>query len=386
MHGDRKFNWPHGFVMALTLVAMVLAIGAAPVRADLVIDPTYVDFGDMHAGEQVFDVVDVRAVNAPATIAVVDLLGQNTPYVILDEDCSGATLQPDEICSVAVGFEAPSDYGGEHNGTLRVLSTGNLYAAFGNFTAWSFLGGRPDFAPAALDFGLVRSGQASRPKTAVLTNEGDDNMEVAAVGASDGFGVQSTTCAGLLEPGASCSISVVFRPAVAGEASGVVSVQWSDPWLPGERPPASIALRGVATGLFPRPFVVPRPPRPTYGTVEIDLANLTDSVPSLVRGGPARARLLPAFDAPTAGRLTVALFGWNRAGRTKIGAGKLDYGIARSGRLRLRLNRKGVALLRRPQRTRIKVVAKFKPRGDAVTFRQGPEFVVKASKAKRKRG
>ena len=98
-----------------------------------------------------------------------------------------------------------------------------------------------------------------------------------------------------------------------------------------------------------------------------------------------RWRLLPELEAPTAGRLSLTLFGWNRARRLRIGSGALRFPAPGMGRLRFRLNKKGVALLRRPQRTRIKVVLKFEPQ-DHVAFRQGPEFVVKAPLKKRKRG
>jgi hypothetical protein len=68
-----------------------------------------------------------------------------------------------------------------------------------------------------------------------------------------------------------------------------------------------------------------------------------------------------------------------------IGGGALSFAAPKAGRLRFRLNKKGVALLRRSQRTRIKVVLEFDPRYD-IASRQGPEFLVKPPVTKRKRG
>jgi hypothetical protein len=107
-------------------------------------------------------------------------------------------------------------------------------------------------------------------------------------------------------------------------------------------------------------------------------------VPALVRGGPSRWRLAPTFRAGEAGELSLTLFSWKGKRRLGIGSGTKTFDKPSRARLRFRLNKRGVALLRRPQRTRVKVVARFEPHHNDKASRQDAEFRVKPPKVKNK--
>lgn len=100
---------------------------------------------------------------------------------------------------------------------------------------------------ASLAFGGQSMGTTSPPQTLVASNTGSASLTVSGVSVSDAQFVASHAC-GTLAPGASCAISVAFRPApAAGALNSQVSVSAtlsvaSD--APGS--PATAALTGTA--------------------------------------------------------------------------------------------------------------------------------------------
>jgi hypothetical protein len=290
----------------------------------------------------------------------------------------------------------------------RVTAVGVVVA--GLSASGALAAGTLTIEPEQVDFGTNAFG-SSVTKTFVATNSGPDPVvlsEVALLGGVDPFDFVAGSCEPdtLVGVGETCGVEVVFSPigfqaasyqallSVAGgeeDASATALLTGATQSVtPLTATPTTLSADGTPrtrpgtySSDFARPVPSPRKPSPQW-PVEIRLGDLTDAVPALIRGGPSRARLLPVFEAGEAGRLNVTVFGWKGARRLGIGSGKLDFPVAQSGRLRLRLNKKGRALLRRPQRTRIKVVVKFEPRQGA-TSRQGPEYFVKAPAKKRKR-
>ena len=75
-----------------------------------------------------------------------------------------------------------------------------------------------------LSFGNVKVGTTSSAKKATLTNNGPDGITVGNSSATGQFDVSTTTCAGQLGAGSSCSISVVFKPTSGGSKTGALNV------------------------------------------------------------------------------------------------------------------------------------------------------------------
>lgn len=78
--------------------------------------------------------------------------------------------------------------------------------------------------PATQDFGSVPVGFTSDPHTFTFTNKSTFSTNVAVAPASGDFQVSGTTCGGTLAGGASCTVTVVFKPSALGARTGTLSV------------------------------------------------------------------------------------------------------------------------------------------------------------------
>jgi hypothetical protein len=102
------------------------------------------------------------------------------------------------------------------------------------------------FSPTALTFASTVAGSSSAAQVVKLTNTGTAPLTGIAVsfsGASPSVFSQTNTCGTSVAAGASCNISVTFKPTVAGTFTATVSVADS-----GVGSPQTVALTGTATG------------------------------------------------------------------------------------------------------------------------------------------
>jgi hypothetical protein len=95
--------------------------------------------------------------------------------------------------------------------------------------------------PSSLAFAALTVGSTSPAQTATLRNTGSTAVSIGSITASGDF-AQTNTCGTGLAAGATCSVSVTFRPTAAGARSGAVTVSSNAPGSP-----TVIALSG--TGL-----------------------------------------------------------------------------------------------------------------------------------------
>jgi hypothetical protein len=78
-----------------------------------------------------------------------------------------------------------------------------------------------------LNFGSVTVGTTTAAKTITLTNIGTTALTITSIaltGTGGGDYLQTHTCGASLAAGASCSISVQFKPTVTGARSAVIKV------------------------------------------------------------------------------------------------------------------------------------------------------------------
>lgn len=85
-------------------------------------------------------------------------------------------------------------------------------------------GAAATLSPATQDFGSEPVGFTSAPQTFTFTNNSTFSTAVNVAPASGDFSVTSTTCSGALAGGASCTITVVFKPTALGARTGTLSV------------------------------------------------------------------------------------------------------------------------------------------------------------------
>ena len=115
-------------------------------------------------------------------------------------------------------FVAAGDFNGDHRPDLLVLDSVHGYI-------WTLLNtGVVSFSPTTpLNFKKQAVGTTSPPQAVTLTNTGKNELKIASVKASVGFGVTST-CGSGVASGAKCTISATFSPTKKGAAQGTVTI------------------------------------------------------------------------------------------------------------------------------------------------------------------
>jgi hypothetical protein len=96
------------------------------------------------------------------------------------------------------------------------------------------------FSPSSLNFGTQVVGTSSQAKNFTLLNIGDGALNLTGIVASANFS-QRNDCGSILMPGASCTISVKFKPSSPG-TQGTVTITDNAP-----NSPQTVMLTGVGT-------------------------------------------------------------------------------------------------------------------------------------------
>jgi hypothetical protein len=78
-------------------------------------------------------------------------------------------------------------------------------------------------SPASLDFGSQKVGTISSPKQVMVKNAGKTTLNITSISItgrnSKDFHISSKTCGSTLAAGASCIVSLTFKPTATGERS-----------------------------------------------------------------------------------------------------------------------------------------------------------------------
>jgi hypothetical protein len=78
---------------------------------------------------------------------------------------------------------------------------------------------------ASLDFGTIDVGGQSAPQSAVISNTSGVAINIASVTPPAApFSITTNGCGGLLQPGATCTVAIVFSPTAPGSASSSLNV------------------------------------------------------------------------------------------------------------------------------------------------------------------
>src|SRR5207249_1982468 len=154
----------------------------------------------------------------------------------------GTSLAVGASCTINVKF-APKASGARH----AVLSITDNAAGSPQKVPLSGIGTTAKLSPTSLSFGTVAIGTTSPAKTVTLTNVGTTTLTITGIaitGTNAGDFAQTHTCGTSLAAGASCSISVAFKPTASGTRTAAVSVSDS-----AAGSPQTVALSG--TGVAP---------------------------------------------------------------------------------------------------------------------------------------
>jgi hypothetical protein len=130
------------------------------------------------------------------------------------------------------------------------------------------------FSPTSYLFPTKALQTASKPQSIMMTNAGNKPVDIAGVslnGTNPESFQQTNNCLGALPPGASCTLSLVFRPASIGAQSSVLTIHDSSVGSPQQLP---LSGTGTAALLTPgRLYFGDQPVGTSSGTRNVSLKN-----------------------------------------------------------------------------------------------------------------
>jgi hypothetical protein len=157
------------------------------------------------------------AVSGPLTATVTGAftLGTNT--------CQGHTLAPGASCDIELLFA--TSVGGETHETLTISAEPGGQATTA-LTGVAVYGESGSLQPSSLDFSAT-VGESSQPLTTTLSNSGGaPSMPLETELAGTDFLIVNDTCNhAVLQPGASCVVTLVFHPLTLGSKTGLLTVR-----------------------------------------------------------------------------------------------------------------------------------------------------------------
>jgi Domain of unknown function (DUF1929)/Glyoxal oxidase N-terminus/PKD domain/Abnormal spindle-like microcephaly-assoc'd, ASPM-SPD-2-Hydin len=134
----------------------------------------------------------------------------------------GTSLAAGASCAISVVF-TPTQ-GGSRAGTLSVADDAS---GSPQMASLSGVGGTPSpsvsLAPTVLQFGGEPVGTASSAQAIKLANSGTAALQISNITVSGDFS-QTNNCGSTVNVGASCAITVTFKPTQGGARSGVVTI------------------------------------------------------------------------------------------------------------------------------------------------------------------
>ncbi|MGW6281237.1 choice-of-anchor D domain-containing protein [Kribbella sp. NPDC055071] len=210
---------------------------------------------------------------------------QNTGTWVVQEQVGGAatitnstatgTQAPGPIYNCGVGFTLTD--GGGNSGIFGANQCQNI-------TAPTFPPYLPDngsqiaVSPTALSFGSQATNTTSTSQAVTVTNSGTAAAPVSSV-ATTGDYSQTNNCGSSIAAGGSCTVNVSFRPTVAGDRSGSLTVDAAGVT-------STVALSG--TGVAPGPILNPNPSSLSFPDTAVGSASPTQAV-TVTNSGTASA-------------------------------------------------------------------------------------------------
>ncbi|HEV2379464.1 MAG TPA: alkaline phosphatase family protein [Terriglobia bacterium] len=125
-------------------------------------------------------------------------------------------------CTITVTFTPTA--GGTRTGTLTLVDSDSSSP---QTVGLSGVGTEVSVPVPPLNFGTVVVGSSSSPKSATLTNRGSSALSITKVAISGDYS-ETNNCGSSLGAGASCAITVTFKPTTTGTRFGMVTITDSD--------------------------------------------------------------------------------------------------------------------------------------------------------------
>jgi hypothetical protein len=216
-----------------------VTLSGTGIGAMAMVSPTSLNFGNQTVGVKSAprNVTLTNTGNIPLTITSIAITGTNTGSFAETNNC-GSSLAARANCTIAVTF-TPQAIGIR---TAAVSITDNAPHS-PQRVSLTGVGVRPavTFSPTSLTFPTQVVFTTSTAKVVTLKNTGLGVLTVKSIAVTGPFS-QTHTCGMTVNPGASCTISVTFKPTTIGTLTGSVSVTDNAPGSP-----QKVTLKGTGT-------------------------------------------------------------------------------------------------------------------------------------------
>jgi probable HAF family extracellular repeat protein len=205
------------------------------------LSPTSMSFGTVAIGTtSAAKKVTLTNVGSTAlSITAIAITGTNAGDFAQTHTC-GSSLAAGASCSISVTFKPTA------SGTrTAALSISDNAAGSPQKVTLSGIGTTAKLSPTSLSFGVVTIGTMSPTQTVTLTNVGTTTLTITGIaitGTNAGDFAQTHTCGSSLAAGASCAISVTFKPTQIGTRTGTLSITDNAPGSP-----QTVSLSGTGT-------------------------------------------------------------------------------------------------------------------------------------------
>ncbi|WP_109486643.1 choice-of-anchor D domain-containing protein [Occallatibacter savannae] len=200
--------------------AQVTLTGLGQGNSKLVINPSQLSFVQYALGRPTS--AQAATVTNYGEVTATQMLVAVSPPFSLTQNTCGASLGAGATCSVGVLFTPTVN--GTVSGTLSVNSAAYPDTAIASLLGIGGAAGAVQVSPSSMTFPTTGVGISSASRTVTVTNTGPVALSDLTFTASAGFQISSTTCGAGLDLAASCNVQVIFKPTIAGQQSGNLSV------------------------------------------------------------------------------------------------------------------------------------------------------------------
>ncbi len=256
--------------------AQQLYMDASTPPGFVTLSPPSYDYGAVGLGSSADKEYTVTN-NFASAIAIESIANSSNAFNEMATSCptGGQTLAPRASCTITVRFTPGA--AGAATDTLTVKHSAPNSPATAALSGSGFSSSGLSLNPGALSWGKVETGQTSAAKTVTVTNSNTNAITIASIATGKEFVVTASTCPvapSALGGGATCTISIAFRPLAQGPRADALTMVDS-----GSATPQSIPLSGVgaAGALLFSPTAMSFPTTAAGTTSNPQFATLTNT-------------------------------------------------------------------------------------------------------------
>lgn len=261
--------------------------GTAAPQPAIALDASALDFGTQTVGTPSASRTVTVSNSGAATLTLGALTTSGTAAADFGRSgtCAAAVaLAPAASCSVVFTFTPAAV--GSRSATLSIASDAGNGSAVLSLAGSGAAVPTPSLTlqPGALDFGNQTVGTSAAARSVTLSNGGSGPLAIAGIAASADFTV-AHNCGASLAAGASCALSVGYRPSSVGASTGAVTVTSN-----AAGSPHRVSLSGNGVAASPVLAWSPATTALDFGSTAVGSAAVTRSL-TLANQGPGAVTL-----------------------------------------------------------------------------------------------